>query len=67
MDLYYRQERHLKEAAATLGITEAAAKSRISRARQMLFRSMKKQRNPEGLAAITSPNYQKTSGASLRR
>jgi RNA polymerase sigma-70 factor (ECF subfamily) len=36
MDLYFRQERRLKETAATLGITEAAAKSRISRARRML-------------------------------
>jgi RNA polymerase sigma-70 factor (ECF subfamily) len=62
MDLYYRQQRHLKEAAAMLGITEAAAKSRMSRARQMLFRSMKKQWNPEGLAGNASRNYQETSG-----
>jgi len=38
MDLYFRQGRHLKETAATLGITEAATKSRISRARRMLKR-----------------------------
>lgn len=67
MELYYRQGSHLKEAAATLGITKEAAKSRISRARRMLSRSMKKQGNPEGLAAIRSRNYQKTSGARPRR
>jgi RNA polymerase sigma-70 factor (ECF subfamily) len=54
MDLYYRQERHLKEAAATLAITEGTAKSRISRGRHLLFRSLKKQLDPEGLTAITS-------------
>ena len=42
MDLYYRQECRLKEVAAMLGITEAAAKSRIMRARRMLRCSLKK-------------------------
>jgi RNA polymerase sigma-70 factor (ECF subfamily) len=41
MDLYYRKERRLKDAAATLGISEATAKSRLLRARHMLRRSLK--------------------------
>jgi RNA polymerase sigma-70 factor, ECF subfamily len=61
MDLYFRQQRHLKETAATLGITESAAKSRILRARRVLFRSMRRQWDPEG-AAITSRNYQRPPG-----
>lgn len=40
MDLYYRKELRIKEAAATLGITEATAKSRILRARHVLRRSL---------------------------
>jgi RNA polymerase sigma-70 factor (ECF subfamily) len=40
MDLYYRKERCLKDAAATLGISEGAAKSRLLRARHMLRRSL---------------------------
>ncbi len=35
MDLYFNKRR-LKETAATLGLTEAAVKSRISRARRIL-------------------------------
>jgi RNA polymerase sigma-70 factor (ECF subfamily) len=41
MDLYYRKESRLKDAAATLGISESTAKSRLLRARQMLRRSLK--------------------------
>jgi RNA polymerase sigma-70 factor (ECF subfamily) len=41
MDLYYRKERRLKDAAAVLGISEATAKSRLLRARHMLRRSLK--------------------------
>ena len=41
MDLYYRKERRMKEAAAILGITVATAKSRLLRARHMLRRSLK--------------------------
>jgi RNA polymerase sigma-70 factor (ECF subfamily) len=41
MDLYYRKERRLKDAAATLGISEATAKSRLLRGRLMLRRSLK--------------------------
>ena len=46
MDLYYRSEGRTKEAAAMLGITESAAKSRILRARRMLHRLLK-QENPD--------------------
>jgi RNA polymerase sigma-70 factor, ECF subfamily len=41
MDLYYRKERCLKDAAATLGISEGVAKSRLLRARHMLRHSLK--------------------------
>ena len=41
MDLYYRKERHLKDAAETLGINVSTAKSRILRARHQLQRSLK--------------------------
>ena len=41
MDLYYRKERRMKEAAAILGITVATAKSRLLRARHMLRRSLR--------------------------
>ena len=41
MDLYYRKERRMKDAAAILGITVATAKSRLLRARHMLRRSLK--------------------------
>jgi RNA polymerase sigma-70 factor (ECF subfamily) len=41
MDLYYRKERRLKDAAATVGISESTAKSRLLRARGMLRRSLK--------------------------
>ena len=40
VDLYYTQECRLKEAAKTLGITEAAAKSTVLRARNFLRRSL---------------------------
>src|SRR6201987_3109846 len=48
MDLYYRKERRITEAAA-IGITEAAVKSRILRARRRLGRSLKQQ-NPDTLS-----------------
>jgi RNA polymerase sigma-70 factor, ECF subfamily len=48
MDLYYRKERRIKEAAAMLGITEATAKARMLRARRILRRSLKQQ-NPDTL------------------
>lgn len=40
-DLYYKEELLLKDAAHVMGISEATAKSRISRARGMLRRSLK--------------------------
>lgn len=40
MDLYYRKEIRLKDAAAILGITEASAKSRMLRGRNRLCRSL---------------------------
>jgi RNA polymerase sigma-70 factor, ECF subfamily len=40
MDLYCMKELRLKDAAATLGITEAAAKSRVARGRNRLRRSL---------------------------
>jgi RNA polymerase sigma-70 factor (ECF subfamily) len=46
MDLYYRKEPHIKEAAAALGINGQAAKSRLLRARRMLRHSLKQQ-NPD--------------------
>jgi RNA polymerase sigma-70 factor (ECF subfamily) len=46
MDLYYVKELRLKDAAATLGITESAAKSRILRGRNRLRRSLMHQTNP---------------------
>jgi RNA polymerase sigma-70 factor (ECF subfamily) len=49
MDLCYRKERRITEAAAMLGITEAAVKSRILRARRRLGRSLKQQ-NPDTLS-----------------
>ena len=42
MDLYYGKERRLKDAAETLGISVATAKSRILRARHQLRRSLKR-------------------------
>jgi RNA polymerase sigma-70 factor (ECF subfamily) len=42
-DLHYRNDTRVKDAAVTLGITEAAAKSRILRARHMLRRSLKRE------------------------
>lgn len=41
MDLYYRKDRRMKDAAAILGITVANAKSRLLRARHTLRRSLK--------------------------
>jgi RNA polymerase sigma-70 factor (ECF subfamily) len=41
MDLYYRKESRMKDAAAILGITVATAKSRLLRARHVLRRSLK--------------------------
>jgi RNA polymerase sigma-70 factor (ECF subfamily) len=41
MDLYYRKERRVKDAAAILGISVATAKSRLLRARHVLRRSLK--------------------------
>jgi RNA polymerase sigma-70 factor (ECF subfamily) len=41
MILYYREDRRLKDAASTLGITEQSAKSRVLRARRMLRPSLK--------------------------
>ena len=51
MDLYYRRELLLKDAAEALGITEQAAKSRLMRARNLLRhsfnnRGMRRQRRP---------------------
>lgn len=43
MDLHYRKNHPIKDAALTLGITETAAKSRILRARYMLRRSLKRE------------------------
>jgi RNA polymerase sigma-70 factor (ECF subfamily) len=40
VDLYYRQEYRLKEAANALGISEPAAKSTVLRARHLLRRSL---------------------------
>jgi RNA polymerase sigma-70 factor (ECF subfamily) len=40
VDLYYRQERRLKDAAKALGISEPAAKSTLFRARNLLRRSL---------------------------
>jgi RNA polymerase sigma-70 factor (ECF subfamily) len=40
MDLYYRRDLLLKDAAEALGITEEAAKSRLMRARILLRRSL---------------------------
>jgi RNA polymerase sigma-70 factor (ECF subfamily) len=40
VDLYYRQECRLKDAAKALGITEPAAKSTVLRARKLLRRSL---------------------------
>jgi hypothetical protein len=39
MNLYYRSDLLLKDAAKALGITEQAAKSRLMRARKLLRRS----------------------------
>jgi RNA polymerase sigma-70 factor, ECF subfamily len=41
LELYYKSEFRLKDAAQILGIPEATAKSRILRARRMLRRSLK--------------------------
>jgi RNA polymerase sigma factor (sigma-70 family) len=41
MDLDYRKERRMKDAAAILGITVATAESRLLRARHVLRRSLK--------------------------
>ena len=40
MELYYRRDLLLKDAAESLGITEEAAKSRLMRARNLLRRSL---------------------------
>ena len=40
MDLYYKEERRLKDAAETLSINLTTAKSRVLRARQILRRSL---------------------------
>lgn len=45
LDLYYGKEHRLKDAASTLGITELAARSRVSRARRMLRRALRNQWN----------------------
>jgi RNA polymerase sigma-70 factor, ECF subfamily len=47
MDLYCVKELRLKQAAAMIGITEAAAKSRIMRARNRLSRSLGPRRIPD--------------------
>jgi RNA polymerase sigma-70 factor (ECF subfamily) len=44
VDLYYRRDRSVKDAAKTLGITEDVAKSRMLRARRLLRRSLKNQK-----------------------
>ena len=44
MDLYYKKERRLIDAAESLGISVATAKSRLLRTRHLLRRSMAKQR-----------------------
>ena len=41
MDLCYRKERRMKDAAAILGVTVATVKSRLLRARHVLRRSLK--------------------------
>lgn len=43
VDLHYRKNHPIKDAALTLGITETAAKSRLLRARHMLRRSLKRE------------------------
>ena len=47
MDLYCVKELRLKDAAAILGITEAAAKSRVLRGRNRLRRSLSTRRIPD--------------------
>jgi RNA polymerase sigma-70 factor, ECF subfamily len=47
MDLYCMKELRLKDAAAILGITEAAAKSRVNRGRNRLRRSLSTRRLPD--------------------
>jgi RNA polymerase sigma-70 factor, ECF subfamily len=42
LELYYKEELRLKDAAIVMGISEATAKSRILRARGMLRRSLKR-------------------------
>jgi RNA polymerase sigma-70 factor, ECF subfamily len=46
--LYYGNDRGLKNAAKTLGITEAAAKSRVMRARSLLWRRLFRQGLSDG-------------------
>jgi len=41
LEIYYKSELHLKDAAKTFGISEATTKSRLLRARRMLRRSLK--------------------------
>jgi RNA polymerase sigma-70 factor (ECF subfamily) len=41
LEMYYKSELRLKDAAKSFGVSEGAAKSRISRARHMLRRSLK--------------------------
>jgi RNA polymerase sigma factor (sigma-70 family) len=42
MEMYYKSELRLKDAAKILGVSEATSKSRILRARRMLRRSLKR-------------------------
>jgi RNA polymerase sigma-70 factor (ECF subfamily) len=42
LEMYYKSELPLKDAARILGVTEATTKSRVFRARSMLRRSLKK-------------------------
>jgi RNA polymerase sigma-70 factor (ECF subfamily) len=46
VDLYYRQECRLKDAAKALGLSEPAAKSTVLRARSLLRRSLNRNSKP---------------------
>jgi RNA polymerase sigma-70 factor, ECF subfamily len=58
MDLYYRRDLLLKDAAGTLGITEEAAKSRLMRARTLLRRSLNERWNASKARCKRPPNGQ---------
>jgi len=50
LNLYFSKERCIKETAATLGITDVTAKSRIQRDWNLLCRLPKQWCDPAGLA-----------------